>query len=99
MVPGWVFTVPECFFKAFQGSRLGFHGLRWVFLVTLGSRVVFHGSRWVLWFFKVLGWCALQVDEEGVLVEGRLVGEILVILDLTSRLSGGVRATWTHVRS
>ena len=29
-------------------------------------------------------WCALQVDEEGVLVEGRLVLEILIVFDLIS---------------
>ena len=29
-------------------------------------------------------WCALQVDEDGVLVEGRLAWEILVIFYLLS---------------
>ena len=38
------FLVPECFLMGFQGSRLVFHGLRWVFMVL-----------WFLWFFKVPG--------------------------------------------
>ena len=54
--PRLVFLLaPECFFVVFQGSRLVFHGFRWVLLVIQGSRVVFHGSRWVLWFFEVPG--------------------------------------------
>ena len=42
----------------FQGSRLGFHGSRWVFMVIQGSRsvfMVFHGSESVFMVFKVGG--------------------------------------------
>ena len=38
MVPGRFF-----FFIVFQGSRLVFHGSRWVLMVFYGSRLVFIG--------------------------------------------------------
>ena len=53
------------FFMVFRGSRLVFHGFRWVLLVIQGSRVVFHGSRWVLWFFKVPGGFKSELSAAG----------------------------------
>ena len=42
-VPGWFFMVFHGFRSVLQGSMLGFHGCRLVFIVVLWF-IVFHGS-------------------------------------------------------
>merc|ERR1711952_442429 len=72
MVPGWFFTVPQCFlcFSKFQVSFFVpefflwfFKVLGWFFMVSDGFFWVLKVPGWfftvpggVLWFFKVPGW-------------------------------------------
>ena len=57
MVSNWFFTVPECFFMVFQGSRLVFFWFKNVVLCFFKvPGWFFTVSDGIFWFFKVPGW-------------------------------------------
>ena len=58
MVPGWFFTVPECFFYGFSRFQVSFFGSRMIFFMFFFkvSGWFFMVSDEFFWFFKVPGW-------------------------------------------